>query len=106
MGFWKLLPNDPIASRLHFGYRGVSVGAIRMADLDPCQLLRDADKAWFEMNTGGAVRVIRDQNGEQVEYSSANRAGLLNMIYALQELCPTYKSIAISVGPKPMKYLF
>lgn len=52
------------------------------------------------------MRVVRDQNGEQVEYSSANRAGLLNMIYALQELCPTYKSIALPPGPRPMKYFY
>ena len=77
-----------------------------MSDLDPCQLLRDADKAWFQLNTGGAVRSVRDQNGEQVEYSSANRAGLLNMIYALQKLCPSYTSLALSATPKPMKYFY
>jgi hypothetical protein len=82
------------------------MGAVRMPDFDPCQLLRDADKAWFELNTGGAVRMVRDQNGEQIEYSSANRAGLLNMIYALQKLCPTYTSIALPPGPRPMKYFY
>ena len=75
-------------------------------DIDPCQLLRDADKAWFQLHTGSAVRMVRDQNGEQVEYSSANLAGLLNMIYALQKLCPTYNSLAIATGPKPMKYFY
>jgi hypothetical protein len=74
--------------------------------IDPCQLLRDADKAWFEMNTGGAVRRVRDQNGEEIEYSSANRQGLLNMIYALQKLCPTYQSMALATAPRPMKYFY
>jgi hypothetical protein len=85
---------------------GTTPAPVPVPDPDPCQLLRDADKAWFQLNVGGAVRMVRDQNGEQVEYSSANRAGLLNMIYALQELCPTYKSLAISAGPKPMKYFY
>lgn len=78
-----------------------------MADPDPCQLLKDADLAWFALNTGGAVRRVKDQNGEEIEYSSANRAGLLSMIAALQPLCDTYTSVALgSTRTKPMKYFF
>ena len=78
-----------------------------MADLDPCTLLREADAAWFALNTGGAVRRVRDQNGEEIEYSSANRSGLLTMIAALQPLCDSYTSIALgSIRTKPMQYFF
>ena len=76
------------------------------APIDPCELLRQADKAWFELNTGGAVRSVRDQNNEEVIYSSANRQGLMNMIYALQKLCPTYQSMALMTAPRPLKYFY
>lgn len=78
-----------------------------MADLDPCTLLRQADQAWFDINTNGAVRAVTDQNGERIEYSTANRAGLLSMIQRLQSQCTTYTSVAL--GPcqaRPMKFLF
>lgn len=78
-----------------------------MADLDACTLLREADRAWFELNTGGGVRAVTDQNGERIEYSSANRAGLLAMIQTLQPQCTTYQALALgSVSPKPIQYFF
>lgn len=78
-----------------------------MPDLDPCTLLREADQAWFDLNTSGVVRAVTDQNGERIEYSTANRAGLLAMIQSLQSQCATYKSIAL--GPcqsRPIRFLF
>ena len=78
-----------------------------MADLDPCTLLRQADQAWFDLNTSGAVRSVTDQNGERIEYSTANRAGLLAMMQRLQAQCTTYTAVAL--GPcvaRPMKFLF
>lgn len=78
-----------------------------MPDLDPCTLLRQADQAWFDLNTSGAVRSVTDQNGEKIEYSTANRAGLLTMIQTLQAQCPTYKSIALGgCQARPLKFLF
>lgn len=81
-----------------------------MADLDPCAALRQADQAWLDLNTNGAVRSIRDQNGETIEYSTANRAGLLAYIENLQTLCPTYKALALGDTRRhhrgPMRFLF
>lgn len=75
--------------------------------LDPCALLQQADQAWFDLNTSGAVRAVTDQNGERVEYSTANRDGLLAMIRNLQALCPTYKSIALGTcTARPMRFFF
>jgi hypothetical protein len=74
---------------------------------DPCTLLREADVAWFALNTAGQVRSVTDQNNEKVEYTSSNRAGLLAMINALQSQCDDYRSIAL--GPcraRPLKFLF
>jgi len=76
-------------------------------DLDPCTLLRQADQAWFELSTGASLRSVRDQNGEEVQYSTANRAGLLNLIATLQSQCSTYKSVALGKCPNhPMGFLF
>lgn len=78
-----------------------------MPDLDPCTLLRQADQAWFDLNTSGAVRAVTDQNGERIEYSTANRDGLLSMINTLQSLCPTYRSIALAHRKtRPLRFLF
>jgi hypothetical protein len=75
--------------------------------LDPCALLQQADEAWFALNTSGAVRSVTDQNGEKIEYSTANRDGLLAMIRNLQTLCPTYTSIALGTcQARPLRFLF
>lgn len=78
-----------------------------MPDLDPCTLLRQADQAWFDLNTSGAVRSVTDQNGERIEYTSSNRVGLLSMIQTLQTQCHSYRSIAL--GPcqaRPIRFFF
>lgn len=77
-----------------------------MPDLDPCALLRQADAAWIALNTGGSIRAVTDQNGERVEFSTANRSGLLSLIRTLQPQCDTYTSIALSAVNRPMRYLF
>jgi hypothetical protein len=75
--------------------------------LNPCVALRQADQAWFDLNTGAAVREVQDQNGERVVFSSANRAGLLAYISALQTLCPSYTALALgNTRTRPMKFLF
>lgn len=79
-----------------------------MPDLDACTLLRQADQAWFDLNAGAQVREIVDQNGERVQYSTSNRAGLLAMIQNLQQLCPSYKALALGGGchPQPLRFVF
>ena len=40
------------------------------------QWLNDAMDAYNQLNVGGSVRVVVDQNGERVEYTAANRQSL------------------------------
>jgi gpW len=78
-----------------------------MPDLDPCTLLRRADQAWFDLSTGGSVRSVTDQNGERIEFSTANRAGLLSLMAALQMQCTTYEALALKVSTtRPVRFLF
>ena len=78
-----------------------------MADLDPCELLRQADQAWFDLSTGATTRVVQDQNGSRVEYNTANRAGLMSLIQVLQGQCSTYNSVALGTcRARPMRFVF
>lgn len=82
-----------------------------MSDTTPlspaCQALKDADAAWAALNTGASVRSVVDQNGERVDYSSANRAGLLTYIQTLQAQCGDYKALALGgCTARPMRFLF
>lgn len=78
-----------------------------MPDLDPCALLRQADQAWFDLNTGATVRSVTDQNGERVEFSTQNRAGLLAYMLNLQALCPTYNALALGgCRSRPLRFFF
>lgn len=78
-----------------------------MATLSACALLRLADRAYFDLSTGAAVREVQDQNGERVVYQAANRAGLLAYISTLQAQCTTYTALALAAtATRPMKFLF
>lgn len=54
----------------------------RIAELTA--LLADAKQALHNLNTGRMARVVVDQNGERVEFTAANRTGLLSYINQLQ----------------------
>lgn len=41
--------------------------------LTPAQKLEDAEKAYHDLLTGRALRVVVDRNGERVEFTAANR---------------------------------
>lgn len=78
-----------------------------MPDLDPCTLLRQADQAWFDLNTSGSVRAITDQNGERIEYNASNRQGLLSYMQTLQSQCHTYKALALGqCQARPLRFFF
>lgn len=78
-----------------------------MPDLDPCALLRAADQAWFDLNTGASVREVTDQNGERVVFNASNRAGLLAYMANLQAQCTTYQALALGNNyTRPMKFFF
>lgn len=72
-----------------------------------CQALKDADDAWTALNTGASVRAVTDQNGERIEFNTANRAGLLSYIRTLQGQCADYQARAL--GPcaaRPLRFMF
>lgn len=50
------------------------------------QYLTDARAAYHNLMTGTAVVEVRDQNGESVRFSSANRANLYAYIQELDRL--------------------
>ncbi len=83
-----------------------------MTDLTPecrallLERLAEAEKAYHQLVLGGGIRVIKDQNGEQVEYTSANRQALYSYILQLRA--------ALGVGPcglpaqptRPLTFIF
>lgn len=46
--------------------------------------LAEAEAALHQIALGGGVRRVRDSNGEEIEYSSANRGALQAYIAALR----------------------
>ena len=50
--------------------------------------LADAEDAYHNLNVGRSARVVVDQNGERVEFTAANRAGLYNYIMQLKSQLP------------------
>lgn len=48
------------------------------------EMLDEARKAYHLLLTGGSVAEFRDQNGEMVRYSAANRWALANYIQWLE----------------------
>lgn len=68
--------------------------------------LKEAELAYHQLLLGGGIRVIKDQNGEQVEYTSANRQALYSYILQLRSL--------LGIGPcggpaqptRPLTFLF
>jgi len=48
------------------------------------QKLADAQAAYHELLVGRSARVVVDQNGERVEYTTANRSALAQYIARLE----------------------
>ena len=61
--------------------------------------LQQAEDAYFKLTTGGLARVMQDQNGERIEYSSGNLSGLRNMILTLQWKIAQLGGPAVPLGP-------
>lgn len=75
--------------------------------VDACTALKAADVAYMKLMSGGATRVVVDQNGERVEYSTANAASLLRYMQILQPQCADYTAVALGVPvSRPTKFLF
>lgn len=75
--------------------------------VDACTALKAADIAYQKLMTGGSIRVVVDQNGERVEYSTANMTGLLRYMQILQPQCDTYTAVALGLPlSRPTKFFF
>lgn len=61
--------------------------------------LAEAQTAYHNVMIGGGVTVVVDQNGERVEYSRANAAGLARYIASLQAQINSLLGVAVSGGP-------
>lgn len=67
--------------------------------------LADANMAYHSLMTGTQARVVVDQNGERVEFTSANRAALYNYILGLQSILGIVP-IAMQVPSGPAGFIF
>jgi hypothetical protein len=61
------------------------------------EYLTAAEKAYHSLVLGGQARVFVDQNGERIEYTSANRASLLAYIQQLRDALGKGPFLAVSV---------
>lgn len=70
--------------------------------------LKEAKDALHQLNTGGSVRVVVDQNGERVEYTAANRQSLLAYIMRLQSAINSNNPCGAMYGApgKPVGFIF
>lgn len=64
--------------------------------------LADAEQAQHDLMTGRAVRVLVDQNGERIEYTTANAYRLATYIAELQRRIAACSGNRSGVG-RPMK---
>lgn len=60
------------------------------------QKIEEARAAYHQLNTGRMARVVVDQNGERVEFTPANRAGLYTYIQQLES-----QQSALSMPQRP-----
>ncbi len=72
-----------------------------MPTLSTQAALTEAEDALHALLTGRSARVFVDQNGERVEYTSINRAGLVTYIDSLKALLGVLVD-----GPGPLKMVF
>lgn len=69
--------------------------------------LDEALQAYHQLNTGGSVRVVVDQNSERVEYTAANRQSLLAWIMRLQNALKSPNPCSAFMTPnRPAGFLF
>lgn len=67
--------------------------------------LKDAEKAYHDLVTGGSARVIVDQNGERVEFTAARKTDLYNYIASLQLSLGIVSPMAMLPG-RPAGFIF
>lgn len=69
------------------------------------QLLLEAERAYHQLMLGQSVKVFVDQNGERVEYTTANRDALLNYINALRSKI-TSGACSTPTQNRPLRFTF
>lgn len=72
-----------------------------MPTLSTQDRLTEAEDALHALLTGRSARVFVDQNGERIEYTSINRAGLVTYIGFLKA-----ELGVLTDGPGPLKMVF
>ncbi len=77
-----------------------------MAEKTCAEKLAEARNAYHDINTGGAIRRFVDQNGEQIEYQMANRAGLKDYIRELEAVCGDPPAEGIHAYRGPLRFVF
>ena len=70
------------------------------------QRLKEAELAYHQLVMGGGIRVIKDQNGEQVEYTSANRQALYSYILQLRSLLGIGPCGTEAAPTRPLTFIF
>lgn len=65
--------------------------------------ISDAETQYHALITGRMARVIVDQNGERVEFTSTRRADLYNYIQALKAELPTEFPVRVA---RPIRFFF
>ncbi len=68
--------------------------------------LAEAEKAYHQLVMGGGIRVIKDQNGEQVEYTSANRQALYSYILQLRSMLGVGPCGSEAQPTRPLTFIF
>lgn len=69
--------------------------------------LDEALQAYHQLNTGGSVRVVVDQNSERVEYTAANRQSLLAWIMRLQNALASPNPCSAFMAPnRPVGFIY
>lgn len=68
--------------------------------------LEAAQTAYHTLSIGGAARVIVDQNGERVEFQTANRGTLLNYIMSLKAQLGMLTPGCGGMPARPATFLF
>lgn len=66
--------------------------------------LAEAQAAYHKLQTGQSARVVVDQNGERVEFTSVNRTSLYNYILELQGMIDN--SLTTPTPRRPARFFF
>lgn len=70
------------------------------------QQLKEAQAQYHTLQIGGAARVVVDQNGERVEFTSANKGNLYNYILSLKAQLGMFSPACGGMPIRPAGFLF